>query len=267
MFLLTNTFIERLDKHRHRFFWQGGSGKKRYHLVKWSRVCISKCKGGLVVKELRQQNISLLVKWSWKLDTQDGLWQDIIRAKYLKRDTVATVKGKFSDSPIWKAIMKVKEHYIAGREVTLNSGDVARFCLDPLRGNQPLYSKFSELFGICNMQDIIVDKWKSININTFFRRRLGPSLSSQWEELCSLVVGLNLSNEPDKIVWALEPKKRFTTKSIYEHLEIRILRDVTLSGLGRPKSPLKFKFSCGNFFFLLDVATFSRCRFERGCHE
>jgi hypothetical protein len=29
-------------------------------------------------------NISLVVKWWWKLDTENSLWQQIFDAKYLK---------------------------------------------------------------------------------------------------------------------------------------------------------------------------------------
>ena len=54
MFLLSKTFIERLDKYRRKFFWCGGRGKKRYYLVKWTRVCRSKNKGGLGVKDLHK---------------------------------------------------------------------------------------------------------------------------------------------------------------------------------------------------------------------
>src|SRR4051812_19010996 len=36
MFLLPKTVIDKLDKHRCHFFWQGGGAKKRYHLVKLS---------------------------------------------------------------------------------------------------------------------------------------------------------------------------------------------------------------------------------------
>jgi hypothetical protein len=53
-------------------------------MVKWSKVCRSKKKGGLGILDLQKQNISLLCKWWWKLETQHGLWQDIIKAKYLK---------------------------------------------------------------------------------------------------------------------------------------------------------------------------------------
>ena len=67
------------------------------------------------MKDLHKHNISLLAKWWWKLETQQGLWQDVIRAKYLKIDSVASVRCRFGDSPSWKAIMKVKEHYFAGR--------------------------------------------------------------------------------------------------------------------------------------------------------
>jgi hypothetical protein len=56
--------------------------QKKYHLVKWVKICKSKKKGGLGIKDLREMNVSLLAKWWWKLEQEDGLWQDIINAKY-----------------------------------------------------------------------------------------------------------------------------------------------------------------------------------------
>ena len=47
MFLLSKNLIEKLDKHRRRFFWAGKSNKKKYYMVKWTRICCSKKKGGL----------------------------------------------------------------------------------------------------------------------------------------------------------------------------------------------------------------------------
>jgi hypothetical protein len=63
MFLLSKTVIKRMDKLRRKLFWQGGSLKKKYHLVKWSKICKAKKKGGLGVKNLRKMNVSLLCKW------------------------------------------------------------------------------------------------------------------------------------------------------------------------------------------------------------
>jgi hypothetical protein len=38
-FLLPKGVLHKLDYYRSRFFWQGGSEKKKYRLVKWSVVC------------------------------------------------------------------------------------------------------------------------------------------------------------------------------------------------------------------------------------
>jgi hypothetical protein len=60
MYLLSKTFIKKIDKHRRRFFWAGKKKKRRYYMVKWSKVCRSRNKGGLGVKYLHKQNIALL---------------------------------------------------------------------------------------------------------------------------------------------------------------------------------------------------------------
>src|ERR1041385_8400235 len=103
MFLVPKIVIKKLDSHRRRFFWQAKNGKKPYYMVKWDRVCRSKRKGGLGVKNLHRQNVSLLTKWWWKLEKYKGLWQDVVRARYFKNDSIASVRVKINDSPCWKA--------------------------------------------------------------------------------------------------------------------------------------------------------------------
>ena len=73
IYLLPKSVVNILDKQRRSFFWQGGGTKKKYHLVKWSVICLSKQKGGLGVKDIFKMNISLLSKWWWKLEKEDGL--------------------------------------------------------------------------------------------------------------------------------------------------------------------------------------------------
>jgi hypothetical protein len=45
MFLIPNTNIERMDKLRRKFFWQGGNIKKKYHLVKWPKIYKTRKRG------------------------------------------------------------------------------------------------------------------------------------------------------------------------------------------------------------------------------
>lgn len=100
MYLLPKTTVKSLDKQRRTFFWQGGGQKRKYHLVKWEIICKSKKKGGLGIKDIRKTNLSLLCKWWWKLETEEGIWQEIVRAKYLRNDLVNTVRHKIDDSPV-----------------------------------------------------------------------------------------------------------------------------------------------------------------------
>jgi hypothetical protein len=54
-----------------------------------------------------------------------------VRKRYLRNKTVTSVGNRASDSPCWKALISVKETYLAGRQVILNLGDIVGFWLDP----------------------------------------------------------------------------------------------------------------------------------------
>jgi len=77
--------LEKLDYYRSRFFWQ-------YRLVKWSILCQPKEIGGLGIKNLDIQNRCLLSKWLFKLINEEGIWQSLLRNKYLKNQTIAQVE-------------------------------------------------------------------------------------------------------------------------------------------------------------------------------
>jgi hypothetical protein len=55
-------------------------------------------------KIFAQTEYCLALQLVVKLETQNGLWQDIVKAKYFRHGTVASIKPRVSDSPCWKAI-------------------------------------------------------------------------------------------------------------------------------------------------------------------
>lgn len=71
---------------------------KKYHLVSWPVVCLPKSQGGLGVLHLKTMNLALLGKWLWRLENSEGHWQDIIRKKYLSKNTLTQAKSKVGDS-------------------------------------------------------------------------------------------------------------------------------------------------------------------------
>jgi hypothetical protein len=71
--------------------------KKECHLVKWSKICKAKRKGGgggLGVKNMRKMNVRLLCKWWWVLKNEEVIWQQLVRLKYIKNSPICLVKHK-----------------------------------------------------------------------------------------------------------------------------------------------------------------------------
>jgi hypothetical protein len=54
-------------------------------LARWSILRKPKSVGGLGIIDLEVQNKCLLRKWLLKLLNEDGLWQEILKKKYLKK--------------------------------------------------------------------------------------------------------------------------------------------------------------------------------------
>jgi hypothetical protein len=65
---------------------------KKYHLADWNMVCSPRGQGGLEVLDLHKMNGALLAKWIWKLENTNGLWQTIIRHKYVKGRPIISLK-------------------------------------------------------------------------------------------------------------------------------------------------------------------------------
>ena len=240
MFLLNKTFIEKIYKHMRRFFWQGVQKKRKYYMVKWRRICRSRSKGGLGVKDLRKQNISLLVKWWWRLETQDGLLQRIVRAKYLQNQSVALVSAKFNDSPAWKNILKVKDVYMKGRKIILKCGNLVRFWKDSWLDNKPLMELFPVLYNICMEQEITFRDCLMKNCELTFRRRLLPEYMTQWGAIQEKARGVNLVDDADQVIWDLCHNKKFSTKSVYKLLEKTVVGP-NYKWLWKTKVPLKIR--------------------------
>ena len=80
--------------------------------ITWRKGKYFLSKSVLGVKYLRKQNITLVVKWLWKLESLDGLWQRIVKEKIS------------AHSPSWKAILKVEEIYFDRRKFLIHNHDI-----------------------------------------------------------------------------------------------------------------------------------------------
>jgi len=199
MYLLPKTITHKLDKQRRTFFWQGNGLKRKYHLIKWETICQSKDRGGLGIKSIRKMNVSLLSKWWWKLDNEKGLWQDIVKAKYLKDGTISSVKHKIDDSPVWTDLLSVRHIYLKGRSLKVNNGKNTLFWEDSWLNNQPLCIRAPFLYDLCNEKFITVHQVLHKNGQLDFRRWLSPFLFDLWIQILNEVYSYNFDNRDDEV--------------------------------------------------------------------
>jgi hypothetical protein len=99
---------KRCDFYRGRLLWQEEQGIRKYHLVNWEMVCTPKDLGALGFLNLELMNISLLCKWLWKLENEEGLWQNLLKNKYLQAGSLAHMDAKHGCSHFWSGLMQVK---------------------------------------------------------------------------------------------------------------------------------------------------------------
>src|SRR4051812_17981250 len=141
-FQLPKGVLQRLDYFEYRFFWQRDGEKKKYRLAKWSVVCRSKDQGGLGIHDLQFKNEALLSKWLFKLLTEDGVWQTILRNKYLGQKAVSQAYWKPGDSYFWAGLMAVKKHLFRFGSFAIKDGSEIRFWKDVWLGNASLQEQY-----------------------------------------------------------------------------------------------------------------------------
>jgi len=163
-------------------------------------------------------NISLLCKWWWRLEKGEGLWQEIVKKKYMKQHCISMLKKKPSNSPVWNDLLKVKDVYRQGRKMIVGNGVKTDFWHDTWCTDAPFSIKFAELFNICNEQNWSVAQIAQRGWRLTFRRWLGETLQNQMRELRDMLTSYALNEENDSPKWCWEKPGVFTVKTMYEQL-------------------------------------------------
>lgn len=98
--------IQRLDKIRRKFMWQGNAEKKVYRLIKWKEVILDKAQGRLGIRNLKNQSRTLNLKWSCRyLQDPQSLWSKVIKSKFEAKDNCITKHvNSVYDMTLWISI-------------------------------------------------------------------------------------------------------------------------------------------------------------------
>jgi hypothetical protein len=146
-FEVSKDILKKLDFYRSAFFWQGDNHKK-YRLLKLEILYLPKGQGGLGIMNLEIQNVCLLSKWLYKLVNEDGVWQDLLRKKYLKNKIISEVHWKPRDSHFWSSLMKAKDRFLDLSAFNIHNGSgQTRFWEDKWLENFTLKEQYPSLYN------------------------------------------------------------------------------------------------------------------------
>jgi hypothetical protein len=147
--------------------------KKKYRLAKWKVLSQPKNQGGLGIHDLSIKNTALLGKWLFKLLTSDGVWQQLLRNKYLGSVPLSQVEWKQGDSQFWSGLLKVKRDLLSFGVFKIRDGTQVRFWEDIWMGSTPLKTQYPCLFSIArSKKDTLADVFSSSPPNFSWRRAL-----------------------------------------------------------------------------------------------
>jgi hypothetical protein len=122
--------LEEIEYFRSRFFWQNDKHKKKYRLARWDIFCQAKDQGAMSIMNIDIQNQCLLSKWVYILINENGMWQELLRRKYMQDKPIGQMHKRSRDSQFWSGLMKVKERFLGYGTFQINNGKNMRFWED-----------------------------------------------------------------------------------------------------------------------------------------
>lgn len=167
----------------------------------------------------RLKNIALLIEFLYKFLTYDGLWQQIVRNKYLGSKPLVQPEWKYGDLHFWSSLMKIKWDFLQFGAFLLKDGSQVRFWEDSWIGGKPLKNQYPSLYNIARPKFLTISEVQSSSPPNicWCRHLIGLKLIA-WNELQSRIERLILPEEQVYFYWNLAPNGQFSVKSLYTAL-------------------------------------------------
>ena len=180
----------------------------------WEDLCILKGKGGLGFKTTKSTNKALLAKLACMIANKcDSLCMEILRTKYKVRHDWLHKDPHRKASPIWRAIENAKEIIVKGACYLIRDGASVSIWQDPwvpwLQGFIPkpkAMQPFPTLLTVSQLINQNSHEWKSELVHEIFEAKSAQAILS---------IHLPAGVRPDKLIWVLDPKGRFSVRSAY----------------------------------------------------
>ena len=157
----------------------------------------------------------LLSKWLFKLMNEDGIWQTLLKRKYLGTKTLSHVTKQPGDSQFWSGLMEIKDQFFEKGRFVVQNGQQTRFWEDLWIGHELLRQQYPSLYAIVRKKNqYVASVLRARPLNISFRRALVGDKLRLWIQLVSLVMNTVLIDSNDTFVWGLTRNSNFTSPCI-----------------------------------------------------
>ncbi|XP_028094398.1 uncharacterized protein LOC114294466 [Camellia sinensis] len=129
-----------LEKLQANFLWGGSDSKRKIRMIKWEEMPKRIDQGGWGIRNLRDVNKCLQIKWWWRFGSEkDALWKKVICSRYKLKVTswIPSLNSSNGYSAVWNGIISVaeqssslKDFYLHNFKLKVGDGVRIRFWSD-----------------------------------------------------------------------------------------------------------------------------------------
>lgn len=114
----------------------------------WASICMPRREGGLGFRPIKVMNLSLMVKWLWRIrEGGDSLWKQVLVVKYkVLRDGWKIQSPNYRSSNLWTGILSARESFSEAIGYSVGTKEKILFWLESWVGERPLAVEFPLLF-------------------------------------------------------------------------------------------------------------------------
>lgn len=221
--LILKKVLQRLTRTMRNFWWGHSREVSKAHYINWKRFEQSKDAGGLGVRNLQHINRAMIAKLIWKLLENDScLWCQLMRAKYLHKESFWEVKKAQKGSSTWSAMLNCISDMKDGCCWVVKDGKKINIKEDPWVPN--LHNKKPNPISISSncpthVSELILHdpvRWDAGKIQQLFT-------PYEAEKIMDIYITENQNEDSeDKLLWIHHPNGKFSTKSFLKSLQDRI---------------------------------------------
>ncbi|KAD3068242.1 hypothetical protein E3N88_36122 [Mikania micrantha] len=228
--------INSIEVIRRRFCWGGTPGKSKISWVAWPSMLSSKENGGIGLGSIRASNLSLLLKWLWRLkDNKNALWATVIKAIHYNPRSWETFPCKKTIMGPWKNIIKTVEdlkhldiNVMEMLSCKVGDGSDALFWLDNWLGRGRLKDLYLALFyneknKWCVVKDRVGRDFPA-DLNWQWKQTpWHPTIYHMISQCKQFIPPIILNVKRDTWLWGDAHPMEFSVKAVRELIEDRLL--------------------------------------------